>query len=211
MIDMAKQDWLVTAQGNCLGFDSPREWDLLSEINPYRFYRFLGELEEIIHQSEISRKAEEALLHSLRSLVRKLILNIYWITTQIPDVTSEEGTAFLLLYNEPGFPLTIQTEVMLPGTSTSIHNHGTWGIVAILGGKQKHTFWKRSPTPEFPDKIEQVGEQFFHQGDIISLTTDAIHCVEAVENKPTVTLNLYGETIAKRFNFDPLTHQAKKF
>ncbi len=208
---MGKQDWLVTANGDCLVFNSPREWDLLTETNPYRLYRFLGELEDVINQTEMAGKREETLLHLIRPLVRKLILNVYWIKTQIPEVSANRGTAFLLLYDEPGFPLTIQTEIMLPGTSTSIHNHGTWGVVATLKGKQKNTFWQRSPTPDFPDKIEQVGQQFFHPGDIISFMTDAIHCVEAVGDEPTVTLNLYGETLSKRFQFDPNTHQVKKF
>lgn len=208
---MAKQDWLITNEGNCLAFKSPREWDLLSETNPYRLYRFLVELEDLINQTEIRGESEEALLHNIRPLVRKLILNVYWLKTNIPDISNDIGTSFSLLYDEPGFSLTIQTEIMLPQTSTSIHNHGTWGIVATLGGQQKNTFWRRSPTSDFPDKIEQVGEQIFSSGDIISLMTDTIHRVEAIGDEPTITLNLYGETLSKRFNFDPITHQAKKF
>ncbi len=208
---MTKQDWLVKDNGNCLGFDSPREWDLLSQTNPYRLYRFLGELEDILNQGEMANQGEEDLLKSIRHLVRKLILNVYWVTTTVPDPSPQTGTSVSLLYDEPGFSLTLQTEIMLPGTSTSIHNHGTWGVVAALGGQQKNTFWKRSPTPEFPDKIEQVAEKLFHPGDIIGFTTDAIHQVEAIGDEPTFTLNLYGETLSKRFNFDPITHQAQKF
>lgn len=208
---MAKQDWLVMENGCFLGFDSPREWDLLSPTNPYRLYRFLGELEDVLNQQEMMGQGEEALLQAIRRVVRKLILNVYWVTTQIPETSPQSGTSVSLLYDEPGFSLTLQTEIMLPGTSTSVHNHGTWGVIAALGGQQKNTFWQRSPTPEFPDKIELVGEKVFHPGDIISFTTEAIHQVEAIGDEPTFTLNLYGETLSKRFNFDPLTHQAKKF
>jgi predicted metal-dependent enzyme (double-stranded beta helix superfamily) len=108
--------------------------------------------------------------------------------------------------------MTIQTETLMPGTCTPIHNHGTWGVVATLQGEQKNTFWKRSPTSKFPGKIERVGEQILKPEDIISFTTEAIHCVEAVGDELTVTLNLYGETYAsKRFQFDPATHQARNF
>ena len=45
----------------------------------------------------------------------------------------------------------------------------------------------------------------------ISFTGNAIHQVEAIGNEPTFTLNLYGETVSSRFNFDPITYQAQKF
>ena len=101
---------------------------------------------------------------------------------------------------------------MLPGTSTPIHNHGTWGVIATLQGQQKNIFWNTSPTKEYPQNIEKVGEQVFQTGDIVSFTTEAIHCVEAIGNEPTVTLNLYGDTNAsKRFKFDLETHKAYHF
>ena len=101
---------------------------------------------------------------------------------------------------------------MDPGTYTTIHNHGTWGVVATLQGQQKNTFWGLFPTREYPQNVEKVGEQVFQNGDIISFTTGAIHSVEAIGNEPTVTLNLYGDTNAsKRFKYDPETHSAYHF
>lgn len=208
---MAKQDWLVTDNGNCLGFDSPREWDLLSQTNPYRLYRFLGELEDILSQGEITNQEEKDLLKSIRRVVRKLILNVYWLKNTIPDPSPKTGTALSLLYDEPGFSLTIQTEIMLSGTTTSIHNHGTWGVVATLGGKQKNSFWKRFPTLEVSNQLQKVGEKILHPGDIISFTNNAIHQVEAIGDEPSFTLNIYGETLFNRFNFDPITYEAQKF
>ena len=208
---MVKQDWLVTDNGNCLEFDSPREWDLLSQTNPYRLYRFFGELEDILNQGEMTNQGEKDLLKSIRRVVRKLILNVYWVTTAIPDPSPQTGTALSLLYDEPGFSLTLQTEIMLPGTTTSIHNHGTWGVVAVLGGQQKNSFWKRLPTPEVSNNLQLVGEKVLNPGDIISFTTNAIHQVEAIGDEPAFSLNLYGETISERFNFDPITHQAQRF
>lgn len=208
---MTKQDWLVTENGNCLGFDSPKEWDLLSKTNPYRLYRFLEELEDILNQGEMTNQNEKDLLKSIRRVVRKLILNVYWIKTTIPDPSPKTGTALSLLYDEPGFSLTLQTEIMLSGTTTSIHNHGTWGVVATLGGKQKNSFWKQFPTAEVSNKLQKVGEKILYPGDIISFTSNAIHQVEAIGDEPTFTLNLYGETLSNRFIFDPITSQTQKF
>ncbi|WP_107667665.1 cupin [Cyanothece sp. BG0011] len=209
---MPQQDWLIQDHGECLSFSSPRQWDLLSATTSYRLHRFLTELDDVVNQAEMSQQPETEYLPTLRRLVRKLLLNVYWISQEIPTPSTTTGSEVKLLYDEPGYPLTLQTEIMLPGTSTPIHNHGTWGVVATLQGQQKNTFWKPVPTEEYPQNIEKVGEKTFQTGDIISFTTEAIHCVEATGNKPTVTLNLYGDTHAsKRFKFDPKTHKAYHF
>ncbi len=209
---MPQQDWLAQDDGQCFSFPSPRQWDLLTHTTSYRLHRFLTELDDLLNQAEMTGQTEVEYLPSLRRLVRKLLLNVYWVSQDIPTASPNSGTDVKLLYDEPAYPITLQTEIMLPGTSTTIHNHGTWGVVATLQGQQKNTFWKCIPTPEYPQHIEKVDEKIFQLGDIVSLTTEAIHCVEAIGNEPTVTLNLYGDTNAsKRFKFDPYTHQAYHF
>ena len=207
---MKTADWLVKEDGVCLLCKSVREWDLLAE--EYRLYRFLTEVEDIIRLAAAEGIDEESSLSGLRMLVRKLILNCYTVKTRLPKPNQKTGASVVTLYDELGFPMTIQTEMNLPGTTSLIHNHGTWGIVMVLQGKQKNTFWKRDPTAEFPDKIDRVGERIIEPGDIISFTTEAIHSIEAVGEEPTITFNLYGETHgSKRFQFDLDKHTAKHF
>ena len=145
-------------------------------------------------------------------LVRKLILNCYTVKTRLPEPNQKTGVSVIMLYDELGFPMTIQTEMNLSGTTSTIHNHGTWGIVMVLQGKLKNTFWKRDSTAEFPDRIDRVGERVIESGDIISFTTEAIHSTEAIGEEPTITFNLYGETHGgKRFQFDLEKQTAKHF
>lgn len=207
---MKTADWLVKEDGVCCLCKSVREWDLLAE--EYRLYRFLTEVEDITRLAAIEGRDEEASLSALRMLVRKLVLNCYTVKNSLPEPNQKTGVSVVMLYDELGFPLTIQTEMNLPGTTSPVHNHGTWGIVMVLEGKQKNTFWKRNPTTEFPDKIDRVGERIIEPGDIISFTSEAIHSIEAVGDKPTITLNLYGETFGnKRFQFNPDKQTAKHF
>ncbi len=207
---MTNQDWLVKEDGNCLACKSLREWDLLR--SEYRLYRFLTEVEDVISKAVNHGETEVDFLPNLRRLVRQLITNSYWLQTQVPEPNTQTGTSILMLYDELGFPLTVQTETVLPGFGSPIHNHGTWGIVAVLKGQQRETFWKRSPSAEFLDHIEQVGEKVLQAGEIISFTSDAIHKIEAIGDEPSLTFNLYGETnAAKRFMFDAVQHTAKHF
>ena len=207
---MKTADWLVKKDGICCLCKSVREWDLLAE--EYRLYRFLTEAEDITRLAAIEGRDEETSLSGLRMLVRKLVLNCYTVKTRLPEPNHKTGVSVVMLYDELGFPMTIQTEMNLPGTTSPIHNHGTWGIVMVLEGKQKNTFWKRNPTPEFPNKIDRVGERIIEPGDMISFTTEAIHSIEAVGDKPTITFNLYGETLSsKRYQFDFDRQTAKHF
>jgi predicted metal-dependent enzyme (double-stranded beta helix superfamily) len=200
------KDWLVTGDGQYQVCKSVRAWDLLREN--YRLYRFLAELEDVLNQVD----DESIRLPEIRMLVRRLIVNSYWVQSQHLEPDTKTGNSVLLLYDELGFPLTVQTVTFAPGTRSNIHNHGTWGVVAVLKGQEKNTFWRHTPSPDFADKIEPTGEITLSPGDIVSFTPDAIHSVQAVSEEPTVTFNLYGETDPKeRFDFNLVTHQAKNF
>lgn len=204
---MVSQDWNVTKNGQWDPCPTPRDWDLLE--TPYRFHRFLTEVEDRLQAATAEPHSDP--LPSLRRLVRKLVLNSYWLRTQRPEPSSNQ-TAILNLYDEIGYPLTVQIESLVPGARTSVHNHGTWGIVAILQGQGSNTLWRRVPEPAFPHKIAYVAEKTLEYGDIISFAPEAIHRVQAVGEDPLVTFNLYGETERKqRFEFDPITHQAKHY
>ncbi|WP_017656039.1 cupin [Fortiea contorta] len=203
---MKGRDWLVTDDGQLQVCKSVRAWDLLQEN--YRFYRFLTEVENVLNQAEY----QSTCLPEIRMLVRRLIVNSYWVRSRYLAPCPQTGTSVLLLYDELGFPLTVQTVTFAPGTISTIHNHGTWGIVGVLKGQEKNTFWRRTHAPESPDQIANTGEITLAPGDIISFTPDAIHSVEAVGEEPTVTFNIYGETDPKtRFEFDIVSHVAKKF
>lgn len=200
------QDWMVTDDGQCQACPTPREWNLLE--TPYRFHRFLTQVEDVLKESP----NDDDCLPTIRHLVRKLVLNSYWLQTQHPKLSPLSDVAVQTLYDEIGYPLTVQTNTYSPGSSSPIHNHGTWGVVALLKGQEKNTFWRRTPTREFKDRVKPVGEKIFQPGDVISFSPSAIHCVEAVGDTSMVTFNLYGETHSQaRFEFDPKTHQAKNF
>jgi predicted metal-dependent enzyme (double-stranded beta helix superfamily) len=203
---MQGKDWFVADNGQHQVCKSAREWDLLRDN--YRLYRFLTEVEDVLKDV----KDESIHLPELRMLVRRLIINSYWVQSQFLQPDPKTGISVLSLYDELGFPLTVQTVSFAPGITSTIHNHGTWGIVAILKGQEKNTFWQRNSTLEFPDRLKKVGEIDLYPGDLISFTPDTIHHIQAFGEEPTVTFNIYGETDPKgRLEFDVINNIAKKF
>jgi predicted metal-dependent enzyme (double-stranded beta helix superfamily) len=199
------QNWLVTDGGDCVALKLE---ELALPEKPYRLYRFLTEVEDILDQVTSDRLRIEAIMPR----VRKLLTSSYWWQMEFSEPPINPGWSVQFLYDEYEFPLTVQMVAWLPGCVSPIHNHATWGIVAIVSGQEKNQIWRSSPTPENPSLIEYVGEKILVPGDMISFTPDAIHSIEALGTEPVVTFNLYGETAyQQRFEFDHITHEAKNF
>ncbi|MEQ8756808.1 MAG: cupin [Coleofasciculus sp. G1-WW12-02] len=202
---MESSDWLVTDNGDCLGC---KVQESETSTGYYRLYRFLTDVEDILETIKDDRQR----LEKIRPLVRRLLTSSDWLQGEYREPNPDTGWSVLMLYDEPKFPLTVQTVVWLPGRVSPIHNHAAWGVVALISGEEKNTFWRRTRDSEGRDRIEKGSEQVLVPGDIISFMPDAIHHVEAMGEEPTITFNLYGETdYQQRFEFDSITHTAKNF
>lgn len=203
---MTPKNWFINNSGES---DFSEVVGKADDFTPsYRLYRFLTDLEDIL-----DKISDDYLrLQAICPLVRRLLDSSSWLQIPLLEPDLETGWAVQMLYDEPFFPLTVQLVAWAPGTVSPIHNHGTWGLVALLNGEEKNTFWRRSPTSKFPDKIENVGDILLNPGDIIGLMPDAIHQVEAMGNEPTISFNLYGETnYDRRFEFNQFKNTAKVF
>lgn len=199
-------DWLATEDGGWQECSPPQT--SLDGQHLYRLYRFLTNVEDLL--AELSD--DQARLERMRPLVRQLLNESTWLqfTAKPPDPAV--GWSVNFLYEEPQFPLTIQTVAWLPGQRSTIHNHATWGVVALLSGQEKNRFWQRAADEAYPDRIEPTGELVLYPGDIISFLPNAIHSVEAMGDEPTVSFNIYGAPNYKeRWKFDPDAHTAQQF
>lgn len=201
---MVSQDWLVTEEGKCEAWEELAD-DLELSTGQYRLYRFLTDLEDILYKFQSDRQR----LQAICPLVRRLLTSSEWLQGEYLEPDPQTGWSVLTLYDEPDFPLTVQTVAWLPGRVSPIHNHATWGVVALINGEERNTLWRRTDNQ---GGIEKVGEIILTPGEIVSLMPDAIHSVEAIGNEPTISFNLYGETnYEQRFEFDPVTCSAKNF
>ncbi|NJK36895.1 MAG: cupin [Oscillatoriales cyanobacterium RM2_1_1] len=206
---MNGKDWCVNDNGECQVRPSMREWDLIRDR--YYLHQFLTEIINTLNDVT-DLKEEWDRLPQIRMRVRQLITNSYWVQTQYSEPHPQTGQFVTVLYDEIGYPLSIQNVSFAPNFKSSIHNHGTWGVVAVLKGQEKHTFWQRAPHPEFPDQIKPIGERILKVGEIISFTPQAIHQVETIGNEMTVSFHLYGDTQPKsRLKFNPIDRTAKPF
>ncbi|NEQ51048.1 MAG: cupin [Leptolyngbya sp. SIO3F4] len=202
---MSNQNWLVSDDGQRTTFGSA---DVQPSERVYRMYRFLTDLEDIL----ADESDDSIRIQKITPLVRQLLTSSYWLQMEYDPPSPKTGWSVKFLYREYEFPLTVQMVAWAPGQVSTIHNHATWGIVALIGGEEKNHLWRRSPTPEHPHKLESVGEQILVPGDIIGFTPGAIHQVEPIGDEPTISFNLYGVTNMKtRYEYDLAAHTAKLF
>jgi predicted metal-dependent enzyme (double-stranded beta helix superfamily) len=198
---MDNQTWLVLDDGCHQALPTVAPEDNLERV--YRLYRFLTDLEDILE----AIPDDAARLQAIMPRVRQLLTSSYWLQMEYAQPAANQGWAVNFLYREYEFPLTVQMVTWLPGHQSTIHNHATWGIVALIGGQEKNTLWRRRPTPAAPQAIEPVDEVILRPGDVIGFMPEAIHQVEPMGEEPTVSFNLYGMTdFARRYVFNP-THQ----
>ena len=199
------ENWIIANDGSKTAHYPP---ETALTIDPYRLYRFLTDLDDIL----LSIPQNSDRLQAIMPLVRNLLTSSYWLQMEYDQPSPKTGWSVKTLYREPDYPLTVQMVAWKPGTSSPIHNHGAWGLVALIDGTEKNRFWKRSPTAEFPDKLELVGEQILQPGEIIGFTPGAIHSVESIGDEPTISFNIYGKTdYPQRYQFDTVKHTAKNF
>ncbi len=197
------RDWQISADGQPTQYLIQPDCESLDK-RPYRLYRFLTDVEDALEQGHS--------LATLRHLVRRLLNSCEWLQLAYSPPDPKTGWAVNMLYDEPDFPLTVQMVVWQPGRSSPIHNHGTWGVVAVLAGQEHNTFWRRTPQPGAPHQIIKTETCVLSPGDIISFEPEAIHAIQTLENEPTITFNLYGATqYDQRFRFHPETATATNF
>lgn len=200
------ENWLVNDAGNCQPYFPDAD---VKVFQPYRLYHFLSDLDRVLaaETDEIKR------LKAVIPLVRQLLTSAEWLHTSYDPPNPETGWSVRTLYQEPDYPITVQTVAWNPGNVSPIHNHATWGIVAVIDGAEKNTFWRRVPTKaKNRQEIERVSEQILSPGNIIGFTSDAIHCVEPLGTEPAVTFNLYGVTdFSQRYEFNITNHTASNF
>lgn len=202
---MANYNWLISGDGSYQAIGDP---DLSAPEKVYRLYHFLTDLDQILdtHRDEGDRIA------AIIPLVRKLLLSSYWLQLEYHPPAPDTGWGVKFLYREYQYPLTVQMVSWQPGQSSTIHNHGTWGIVALVGGQEKNRLWQRQPTSDCPDAIGPTHELVLNPGDIAAFTHDAIHSVEALGDEPTISFNLYGITdYDRRYQYDLDQQSAQKF
>jgi len=107
------------------------------------------------------------------------------------------------LYSDPDHGFIVIAVVWAPGTSTPIHDHGTWGVVGVLKGSLSVTNFKWVENLSQPNNksIVECGSISAKEGQttFVLPPDNDIHMVGNPSSTYSVSIHTYGKEL-KRYN-----------
>jgi predicted metal-dependent enzyme (double-stranded beta helix superfamily) len=107
--------------------------------------------------------------------------------------------------------LCIAAAVWDVGQSTPIHDHGTWGVIGILEGREHEDRYETASE----GRPVRLGERVLNAGEVVVWCTHDhdVHAVACASDIPCVGIHVYGANIGElqRRSYDPITGSVRWF
>ncbi|MFO1086941.1 MAG: hypothetical protein U1E21_20495 [Reyranellaceae bacterium] len=110
---------------------------------------------------------------------------------------AEARTHPLLVEDDDGHGLYLT--ISLPGKEAAPHDHGIWCANAVISGRERHDFYRRTDDGKQAGRAEiiKVGEVLVEPGTGMVMADHDIHATEVVSDHPAIGLALYGYALAR--------------
>jgi len=105
-----------------------------------------------------------------------------------------------LCYKDPTHGFVIMVLAWGPGDATPIHDHGVWGVEAVLRHSLRVTAFSESATDPQP-----LSSAVLHEGDVMHNLPPArdVHKVEHASGDCALSLHIYGKAMTNNRSFMP--------
>lgn len=158
---------------------------------------------------------DDVVLKALEEPVRAAAVAKDWVEKRHFRCDDEQGFGVHLLHEEPDHTLAVLAVAWLPGRGTPAHDHGTWAVVAGVGGAERNRFWRRKDDGSRPGyaEIHEVGEELVGPGQVLTMLPPEIHSVTNDTADVSLSLHVYGvhPNYTARSQFDPSTSRVQAF
>jgi predicted metal-dependent enzyme (double-stranded beta helix superfamily) len=136
------------------------------------------------------------------------------LSVTAPGVYTDTGRQSQVLHTDDT-GLTLVRSRFDPGEPTPIHSHGTWGIVGVYAGRDRHEAWRRVDGGDGPGEavVELVEERVLGPGEVavIPHPPQDIHRQQG-HGEAAYELVLFGANamVIPRLIFDPAARSARQ-
>ncbi|HEX2040960.1 MAG TPA: hypothetical protein VHF47_14645 [Acidimicrobiales bacterium] len=120
-----------------------------------------------------------------RLAVRDVLQRAVSEPSRLADSFAGRAPGLDILYRSP--ELTVLNVVWPPKISLFPHDHRMWAAIAIYGGQEDNSFYRREGS-----RIVGSGGRTLHEGDVLLLGDDAIHSVDNPARSYTGAVHVYG-------------------
>jgi predicted metal-dependent enzyme (double-stranded beta helix superfamily) len=171
-------------------------------VSDYRLHDFVADLTRLVEREQAGR----ALIASTRALMGPLVETAGLVGTAIAR-RSDRGYSRNLLYHDPHDRFVVLALFWEPGYTTPIHDHGTWGAMAVYKSQLKVVNYVRSDVGrEQPGlrRIEPVSTLIEDRGSVswVLPPDEEIHHIENATSKTAMSLHVYGKDIRRTNRYD---------
>ncbi len=163
----------------------------------YSLDEFIDEMEALLKE----QPDQERIFDKGSALLERLVANPAAIPAEflVPvgrGPRSNHGS-YALYQGESG--LLVTSVVWGPGDHASPHDHGTWGMIGVMGNALTETRFRRVDDHNMDGyaKLEKDRTSEFTSGDVTLLIpeVDEIHQMDNFTDRPTVEIHVYGNDL----------------
>jgi predicted metal-dependent enzyme (double-stranded beta helix superfamily) len=144
--------------------------------------------------------AEDASHKAAREVVARVVAD----PPSVLEMLGEPKIAGVdLIYR--GDDVTILNVIWAPLMTILPHDHRTWAVIGVYGGREDNVYWRRIDNEAGRSRVEAAGARSLSTGDAEPLGRDIIHSVTNPITRLTGAIHIYGgDFIAvERSEWDP--------
>lgn len=116
-------------------------------------------------------------------------------------------SSFTILRSDPD-GLTLMLARFSPTEETPVHDHGSWGVACVVGGKDRYRHWQK----DAKGRVKVLYEKVLDPGDFVVWVDPPydIHSQQGI-GEPALELVLFGKdvTVIPRHYYDPETGEVR--
>ena len=130
----------------------------------------------------VTARADKDSQRAMREVVNAAVSDRSAVTAALGE---PEAAGFETLYQADD--LTILNFTWAPLMSLMPHNHNTWAVIGLYGGREDNIFWRKCG-----DRIEAAGAKSLDAGEVATLGSEIVHSVINPIEKLTSAIHVYG-------------------
>ncbi len=157
----------------------------------YTIDAFIQDARQILSASAGNRRL---VVDRLQPLVARVVWDDHLFDERY-RAEPESGRPRYLYYSADDGSLQIYVVEFAPGQPTPVHDHVTWGLIGVCGGRQRTTRYVRTDDGSDPNRatLELIDDQVLSRGAVYPLLPpDDIHRIETVGDEPSYSLHVLG-------------------
>lgn len=176
----------------------------LKEMNPL-LGKFIADVAQLVKEE----KDEQIVTKKVAKRMEQFLDEKAVIPEAFKQPNPDKYTLYPL-YIAPDNSFSIASAVWDVGQSTPVHDHGTWGVIGIVQGKEDEVHYEVSTKGE---PLKKLMHRELHTGDVaVCCTSDQdVHQVSCASQVPCVGIHVYGGNIGemKRHVYHPKTSEKR--